>query len=128
MGEIPAGYAGQVRARAVDVRPEAVLDVSGVELNIVLERLSMREMTSRFDLVVATNVLVYYDPFEQALAVSNIASMLRDGGLLVTNQPVPVPAACGLSPVLIMSVGFDRVQSETGSHERGDSIFVYRKA
>ena len=127
-GEIPAGPAGDVRARAVDVRPEAVLDVSGVELNIVLERLSDREMASRFDLVVATNVLVYYEPFEQALAVSNIASMLRGGGLLMTNQPVPLPAACGLSPVLIMSVGFDRVQSGTGSHERGDSIFVYRKA
>ncbi len=125
VGETPAG---DVRARAVDVRPAAVLDVSGVELNIVLERLSDREMASRYDLVVATNVLVYYEPFEQALAVSNIASMLRGGGLLLTNQPVPLPAACGLSPVLIMSVGFDRVQSETGSHERGDSIFVYRKA
>jgi hypothetical protein len=78
-------------------------------------------------MVVATNVLVYYDTFEQALAVGNMASMLREGGLLVTNQPVPVPATCGLSPVLITSVGFDRVQSETGPHERGDSIFVYRK-
>ena len=105
-----------------------VLDVSGVELNIVLERLSNAEVMGGFDLVVATNVLIYYDPFEQALAVSNIASMLRGGGLLLTNQPVPVPAACGLSPVLIMSVGFDRVESGTGSHERGDSVFVYRKA
>ena len=127
-GEIPAGSAGDVRARAVDLRPEAVLDVSGVELNIVLERLANAEVMNRFDLVVATNVLIYYDSFEQALAVSNIASMLRGGGLLMTNQPVPVPTACGLSPVLIMSVGFDRVESETGSHERGDSIFVYRKA
>jgi len=127
VGEIPAEYAGQVRARAVDLRPEAVLDVSGEELNIVLERLSTTE-TSRFDLVVTTNVLVYYESFEQALAVSNIASMLRDGGLLMTNQPVPLPTASGLSPVLIVSVGFDQIQSENGSHERGDSIFVYRKA
>lgn len=124
--EVPAEYTGQVRARAVELRPEAVLDVSGEELNIVLQRLSSTS-TSRFDLVVATNVLVYYESFEQALAVSNIASMLRAGGLLMTNQPVPVPTACGLSPVLIVSVGFDRVQSETGSRERGDSIFVYRK-
>ena len=127
VGQIPAAYAGQLRARAVDVRPEAVLDVSGAELNIVFERLAGIETRSRFGLAVATNVLVYYDSFEQALAVSNIARMLRDGGLLITNQPVPVPAACGLSPVLIMSVGFDRVESETGSHERGDSMFVYRK-
>jgi hypothetical protein len=127
-GEVPAGYGGQVRARAVNLRPNAVLDVSGAELNIVLERLANGDGTSRFDLVVATNVLVYYDSFEQALAVSNMASMLRDGGILMTNQPVPVPAVCGLSPVLIMSVGLGRVESEAGSRERADSIFVYRRS
>jgi hypothetical protein len=97
-------------------------------LNIVLERFSSAEAMSRFDLLVATNVLIYYDSVEQALAVSNMASMLRDGGLLLTNQPVPVPAACGLSAVLIMSVGLGRVESDTGSHERRDTIYVYRKA
>jgi SAM-dependent methyltransferase len=126
-GVVPPQYTGHVRARAVDLRPEAVLDVTGAELNIVLERMSGADPASRFDLVVATNVLVYYDPFEQALAVGNMASMLRDGGLLMTNQPVPLPAVSGLSPVLIISVAFDRVQSEMGPHERGDSIFVYRK-
>ena len=126
--EIPAAYAGQVRSRTIDIRPDAVLDVTGTESNIVLERLSSADPSSRFDMVVATNVLVYYDTFEQALAVGNMASMLREGGLLVTNQPVPIPATAGLSPVLIMSVGFDRVQSGAGPHERGDSIFVYRKA
>jgi hypothetical protein len=117
-----------VQARAVDVRPEAVLAVEGVDLNIVFERLSTPGDAGRFDLVVATNVLVYYEPFEQALAVTNMAGMLRTGGLLLTNQPVPVPAAWGLSPVLIMSVVLDRVQSGTGSHERGDAVYVYRKA
>ena len=117
-----------VQARAVDVRPAAVLAVEGVDLNIVFERLSTPGDAGRFDLVVATNVLVYYEPFEQALAVTNMAGMLRTGGLLLTNQPVPVPAAWGLSPVLIMSVVLDRVQSGTGSHERGDAVYVYRKA
>ena len=79
-------------------------------------------------MVVATNVLVYYEPCEQALAVSNMASMLRAGGLLLTNQPVPVPASAGLSPVLIVAVGFGQVETQTGPHERGDSIYVYRKA
>jgi hypothetical protein len=53
--------------------------------------------------------------------------MLPKGGLLLTNQPVPVPAASALSPVFTVSVSFGRVESETGSHERGDSIYVYRK-
>ena len=116
-----------VQARAIDVRPEAVLAVEGVDLNIVFERISTPGDTSRFDLVVATNVLVYYEPFEQALAVSNMAGMLRTGGLLLTNQPVPLPTTWGLSPVLIMSVVLDRVHSGTGSHQRGDAIYVYRK-
>jgi SAM-dependent methyltransferase len=128
-----------VQVRAIDVRPEVVLAVEGVDLNIVLERLSTPgpkgpeaplnlNLDGRFDLIVATNVLVYYEPFEQALAVTNMARMLRSGGLLLANQPVPLPAAWGLSPVLIMSVVLDRVQSANGSHERGDAVYVYRKA
>jgi len=119
--------ASPVRARSVDVRPEVVRDITGVELNIVLERLADSHPSRQFDLIVATNVLIYYDTAEQALAAGNIAGMLRPGGLLMTNQPVPAVAACGLSPLLIMSVAFDRVPSAAGSHERGDSIFVYRK-
>jgi hypothetical protein len=117
-----------VQARAVDVRPEAVLAVEGVDLNIVLDRPGTTAAGSLFDLVIATNVLVYYEPFEQALAVNNMASMLRGGGLLLTNQPVPLPAAWGLSPVFVMSVVLDRIRSGSGSHERGDAIYAYRKA
>ncbi|MEO7271456.1 MAG: hypothetical protein ABIX28_06815 [Vicinamibacterales bacterium] len=119
--------ASEVHARSVDVRPDVVLDVIGFELNIVLERLSDSDLSRRFDLLVATNVLIYYDTAEQALAVGNLAGMLATGGLLMINQPVPVAAACGLSPILIMSSAFDHVPSATGLHERGDSIFVYRK-
>ena len=125
--DVQKASVSHVPARSLDVRPDVVLDVTGVELNIVLERLPDADPSRRFDLIVATNVLIYYDTAEQALAVGNMAGMLRAGGLLMTNQPVPVATACGLSPVLIMSVTFDHVQSATGSHERGDSIFVYRK-
>jgi hypothetical protein len=134
---VPSPQDHGVQVRAIDVRPEVVLAADGVDLNIVLERLSTPKGPGarfnsgddgRFDLVVATNVLVYYEPFEQALAVANMAWMLRSGGLLLANQPVPVPAAWGLSPVLIMSVVLDRVQSAAGPHERGDAVYVYRKA
>ena len=40
----------------------------------------------RFDLIVATNILVYYSVFEQSLALANLASMLRPGGLLLSNN------------------------------------------
>jgi chemotaxis methyl-accepting protein methylase len=39
-----------------------------------------------FDLIIATNILVYYDVFEQSLALANIESMLRDGGFLLSNN------------------------------------------
>ena len=42
----------------------------------------------RFDLVLATNVLLYYDTFEQTLALDAIAAMLRPGGVLLTNDAV----------------------------------------
>ena len=77
-----------VQARAIDIRPDAVLGIEGVDLNIVFDRISAPD-ASRFDLVVATNVLVYYEPFEQALAVSNMAGMLRPGGLLLTHSTSP---------------------------------------
>ena len=58
---------------------------------------------------VATNVLAYYDVFEQSLALANIARMLRPGGLFVTNNGVfelpPVPLEWkGFTDVAYMQV------------------------
>jgi hypothetical protein len=45
-------------------------------------------------LIVATNILLYYDVFEQSLALANIAKMLRPGGLFLTNDRLlELPAA-----------------------------------
>jgi len=52
-----------------------------VRLNIVTDRLD----GDGFDLIVATNVFVYYDVLDQALALANVASMLRPGGFFLTN-------------------------------------------
>jgi CheR methyltransferase, SAM binding domain len=76
---------GGVRARDVDVRPEIVRKLAVTDGNIALDRVDLPE-AERFDLVVATNVLVYYDTFEQTLALASIAGMLRPGGLLLTND------------------------------------------
>jgi hypothetical protein len=75
-----------VGARAIAVRPEVVLSIEPRDLNLVLQRQVPAADQDRFDLIVATNVLVYYDVFEQSLALANIASMLRPGGFLLSNN------------------------------------------
>src|SRR5262249_50941773 len=78
----PAGL-NELRLRAVRVTPAFVARVTPVDLNIVYQRMSEPQ---NFDLIIATNILVYYDVFEQSLALANIESLLRDGGFLLSNN------------------------------------------
>ena len=75
-----------VDVRAVRVRPEVVASLRVSDVNVVVERLDPSPDDERFDVVIATNVLVYYDVLEQSLALANIASMLRPGGFLLSNN------------------------------------------
>ena len=89
----PPDAAG-VRVRAVSVRPSIVLTIAPEDLNIVLQRRERLRDEERFDLVIATNIFVYYDAFEQSLALANVATMLRPGGILLSNNVLPeLPAA-----------------------------------
>ena len=84
--------AGNVRTRGVAVRPDAVLSIAPRDLNIVLQRLDPLPPGERFDLIVATDVLIYYDVFEQSLALANVAAMLRPDGIFISNTAVvPLP-------------------------------------
>ncbi len=88
-GQVPAvappKAAGPLEVRAVRVRPGVVGRVQPVDLNVVFQRLDLVPQ-ERFDLVVATNILVYYDTFEQCLALANIGRMTAVGGLLLSNN------------------------------------------
>jgi len=77
-----------LETRAVSIRPDVVLASEPVDLNIVLERMNLAA-ADRFDIVVGTNIFVYYDAFQQALALENIGAMLKSGGLLLTNDRLP---------------------------------------
>ncbi|HEV2102316.1 MAG TPA: hypothetical protein VGR58_06010 [Candidatus Acidoferrum sp.] len=76
------------KTRAVKVRPAIVLRVRPKSLDVVYERLVM-PAEERFDLIVGTNIFVYYGAFEQTLAELNLAAMLRDGGVVLTNDSLP---------------------------------------
>jgi hypothetical protein len=77
-----------LETRAVRIRPEVVLACQPLDLNIVLERVNLAE-ADRFDLMVATNIFIYYDAFERSLALENGGAMLKHGGLLLTNDRLP---------------------------------------
>lgn len=120
----PPPNAGRVDVRSVLVRPSIVLSTMPRDLNIVLERLNPLPADQQFDVVVATNILLYYDVFEQALAAANIAHMLRRGGVLLTNNRI-----FELPPIPLREVDHTDVTYMTlpGIGETGDRIVWYRR-
>jgi hypothetical protein len=109
---------GNVRVRAVAVRPGVVSAVTPLDLNIVLERRLPGAGDDQFDLIIATNILPYYDLFDQNLALANVASMLRPGGLFLTNTLV-VPAV----PLTLL----DSYDLLAHKGDTGDRMFWYRR-
>jgi SAM-dependent methyltransferase len=114
------GADSAIRARAVRIRPAIVRLITPRELNIVLERLTLAD-ADRFDLIIVTNVLVYYGRFEQALALANIASMLRPGGYLLTNYVASGSESLGSAAALSIPVRVDR-------QGNGDTMLWYQRA
>lgn len=72
-----------LKVRAIRIRPAVVARVTPEDLNIVLQHPDAAE---GFDLIIATNILLYYDTFEQSLAMLNVQKMLRPGGFLLSNN------------------------------------------
>ncbi len=117
---VPSGLSG-VNLRAVRVRPDFVTRMRTYDVNIVLQRAEIRKAEEKFDLLIATNILVYYDTFEQSIALTNIAAMLKPGGYLLTNN-----ALLELSSSQIHSVGYCTVVYSDHPDD-GDHIVWYRK-
>lgn len=111
----PSEIAG-LEVRAVSIRPPIVRGIQPRDVNIVLERTDDQP----FDLIVATNILVYYNRFDQTLAVTNIASMLRPGGVFLTNYAVPPVASIQPMVDLRTAVFWDR-------QGNGDTLFWYQR-
>jgi SAM-dependent methyltransferase len=83
----PAAFP-QLESRAVRIRPEVVRSLKPTDLNIVLEHLNLSAQ-EEFDLIVGTNIFIYYDAFQQKLALENAGEMLKPGGFLITNDKLP---------------------------------------
>ncbi len=108
--EPPRGQ-NHIRMRAVRIGPDVVRAITPQDVNIVLQRPDLPD-DQRFDLVIATNILIYYDVFEQSLALANITRMLRPGGLLLTNTPL-----FELPEIPIRAVGGTKANYMTGASD-----------
>jgi hypothetical protein len=111
--------AGHVELRSVRVDPAVVLATGAEDVNVVLQR-RLSNPAETFDLIIATNVLVYYDVFEQSLALANLAAMLRRGGLLLSNNVLTELPATPMTSVGFTDVGY----TDAGD---GDRIIWYRR-
>jgi hypothetical protein len=114
----PAAVGPTVEVRTLRIRPQIALRVVPENLNIVAQRFDGLP----FDLVVATNVFVYYDTLDQCLALANVEAMLRPGGLLLSNN-----ALLELPASRMRSAGYLTVQYSDRPDD-GDHVVWYRKS
>ena len=113
----PPAIGQDLHVRAVSVSARAAQQVQPEDLDVVVQRLADR----RFDLIVATNVFVYYDVLDQALAFTNVEAMLKPGGFLLSNN-----ALLELPESRMRSVGYLTVQY-SDRQDDGDHIVWYRR-
>jgi hypothetical protein len=117
--QVPSAVA-ETQTRAVKVRTEVARRLTAVDMNIVYQRAPLPAQQA-FDLIIGTNIFVYYDAFEQSLARSNIASMLKPGGFLLSNDKFPDTVPSGLATSLETTLVIAR------DPDRLDKMYCYRK-
>jgi len=79
----PPGQLSELKLRAIRLPPSVVRMVAPADLNIVTQT---QEAEGTYDMLIGTNIFVYYGVFDQGLALANSAHMLRSGGLLLSND------------------------------------------
>lgn len=93
--KVPVQVAQSVHIRAVSIRSEVASRVTAVDANIIYQRVPL-SADQKFDLVIGTNIFIYYGAFEQSLARANLAAMLRPGGFVLSNDFLADKVTSGL--------------------------------
>ena len=116
---VPSSVSASIKVRVVGVRPSVVEKILPRDINITAQYLALPD-GQRFDLILATNVFVYYDRLQQGLALAGVARMLKPGGVLLTNNAlVEVPSNH------LVSAGYSRTRY-SDRVEDGDLIIWYQ--
>ena len=123
---VPApGAASDRLSKTVQVGARAAGALDAAALDIITERLAAEP----FDVVIATNILPYFDDAQLMLALTNIAAMLRPGGMFLHNESRAsiggVAEALGLRFEQSRHATIATVQ---GAPPLGDSVWIHRKA
>jgi len=120
---LAAGDKGRME-KTVRVTGAAARALSAETVDIVTDRLDR----GGFDLVVATNILPYFDDTQLVLAMTNIAGMLAPGGVLLHNEARPVLGE--LTDALGLPFEQSRqvvIASVRGAPPLSDSVWLHRK-
>jgi len=117
---VPPATAGNLEVRAVRVSPEWLRRIGPVDVDAVYQRLDVEER-ELCDVVVATNVLLYYDMFEQSLAIANLAHIMRPGAVLLTNTRLDDLPSFPLRRIGETAHAFSNRPGD------GEYVFVYQK-
>ena len=122
----PAPIAPGHLSKMVRIRLEAARSLAAENLDVVTERLS----AAPFDLIIATNILPYFDDTQLALAISNVAAMLASGGVFMHNEPRPalgdIAEASGLRFEQLRRVTIASVAG--GAAPLTDVVMLHRKS
>jgi predicted TPR repeat methyltransferase len=89
-------------------------------MNIVYQYLPVPP-GGRFDLVIGTNIFLYYGAFEQSLAMANVAAMLKPGGYLLSNDKLPDWAGSGFGTASVTAIPM------TGEPVIADYLYAYKR-
>jgi hypothetical protein len=120
----PPSNAGNVEVRRVVFPSPVTRAIVPRDLNVVVQRAEPAAGGEGFELIVATNILLYYDVFEQSLAAANIAAMLRQGGFLLSNDRIfELPGG----PLALTGRTAAAYMNVPGSGPRGDQIYWYQR-
>jgi hypothetical protein len=111
--------------KAVNIAPAVAKTLRAEQADIVTERFE----GAAFDLVVATNILPYFDDVALMLAVSNVAAMLAPGGTFLHNEVRPLLQE--IAPVVRLPFVQSRqvaIASVKGAPPLADSVFLHRRS
>jgi hypothetical protein len=117
---VPEAVSEDTQTRAVQIRPEIVLRIHPQDADIVFQHLATAQEQG-FDLIIGTNIFVYFGEFEQSLARLNMALMLNRGGFVLSNDKLPNSAADGLTEA------FQTTQIIARDPDRTDYMFTYER-